>query len=93
MAPKIFRKDLLEVEVCADRRELGVRAGNAAAEAIRAAIRERGEARVIFAAAPSQSHLLSSVQFTPELPPFHTYSGECVSMTMTSISLKARPSR
>lgn len=67
MAPKIFRKDLLEVEVCADRRELGARAGAAAAEAIRAAIRERGEARVIFAAAPSQNETLETLASAPDV--------------------------
>ena len=67
MLSKVFRKDLLEVEVCADRRELGVRAGTAAAEAIRAAIAQRGEARVIFAAAPSQNETLETLASAPDV--------------------------
>lgn len=65
--PKLLQKEMLAVEVCADRRELGVRAGTAAAEAIRAAIRERGEARVIFAAAPSQNETLETLTRAPDV--------------------------
>ena len=61
----IFKKDLLTVNVAPDRAELGVRAGKAAAEAIRAAIARRGEARVIFAAAPSQNETLATLVAEP----------------------------
>ena len=61
----IFKKDLLTVNVAPDRAELGVRAGKAAAEAIRAAIARRGEARVIFAAAPSQNETRATLVAEP----------------------------
>ena len=64
---KRFQKDSLWVEVCADRAELGRRAGEAAAETIRAAIAERGEARVIFAAAPSQNETLATLVAAPDV--------------------------
>lgn len=65
--PTIFKKDFLTVEVCADRRELGARAGAAAAEAIRKAIGARGEARVVFAAAPSQNETLATLTQAPDV--------------------------
>ena len=58
---KRYIKDKLIVEVCADRAELGRRAGADAASAIRAAIEKKGRARVIFAAAPSQDDVLSEL--------------------------------
>ena len=61
----IFKKDLLTVNVAPDRAVLGVRAAKAAAEAIRAAIARRGEARVIFAAAPSQNETLATLVAEP----------------------------
>lgn len=51
----------LNIEIHKTRSELGVAAGKAAAEAIRKAIAERGEARVIFAAAPSQNETLADL--------------------------------
>ena len=62
---KRYQKDRLTVEVCADRAELGRRAGADAAEAIRAAIEKKGEARVIFAAAPSQNETLDALVAAP----------------------------
>ena len=60
-----FQKDNLTVNVCADRAELGREAGKLAAESIAAAIAERGEARVIFAAAPSQNETLDALMASP----------------------------
>lgn len=51
----------LNIEIHKNRAELGTAAGKAAAEAIRKAIAERGEARVIFAAAPSQNETLADL--------------------------------
>ncbi|MCF0234061.1 MAG: 6-phosphogluconolactonase, partial [Thermoguttaceae bacterium] len=65
--PKFLKKDSLDVEICADRAELGARAGAAAAAAIRAAVAERGEARVIFAAAPSQNETLAALAAAPDV--------------------------
>ncbi|MDO5308632.1 MAG: 6-phosphogluconolactonase [Planctomycetia bacterium] len=58
---KTFTQDQLYVEVCSDRAELGRRAGAAAAEAIAEAIARQGQARVIFAAAPSQNETLDAL--------------------------------
>lgn len=55
---RVFRQENLLVKVCADRAELGRVAGADAADAIRTATDARGEARVIFAAAPSQNETL-----------------------------------
>lgn len=62
-----FRKDKLHVKVCADRAELGRVAGADAADAIRAALRAASEARVIFAAAPSQNETLAALVAAPNL--------------------------
>ncbi|MBQ9874471.1 MAG: glucosamine-6-phosphate deaminase [Thermoguttaceae bacterium] len=56
-----FVKDQMKTTVCADRAELGALAGNLAADFIRRAIADRGEARVIFAAAPSQNETLAAL--------------------------------
>lgn len=64
---KLFRKENLVVEVCADRAELGRRAGADAADAIRDAIAANGEARVIFAAAPSQNETLDALCAAPDV--------------------------
>jgi len=53
-----FKVDLLNVEVYSSRLGLGIAAGKAAGNAIRDAITQKGEARVIFAAAPSQNETL-----------------------------------
>lgn len=62
-----FECEKLRVEVCADRAELGRRAGTAAAQHIREAIALRGEARVIFAAAPSQNETLETLCAAPDV--------------------------
>lgn len=51
----------LAVEIHADRPALGLAAARAAAAHIRDVIREKGEARVIFACAPSQDEFISSL--------------------------------
>ena len=63
----LYRKDKLIIEVCADRAELGARAGADAADAIRAAINANGEARVVFAAAPSQNETLETLVNAPDI--------------------------
>ena len=55
---KQFRAGKLAVIICSDRKQLGLLAGADAAEAIRRAIAEKGEANVMFAAAPSQDDTL-----------------------------------
>lgn len=61
-APKrSFRVDRLNVEVYPNRLELGIAAGKRAAAAIRQILEKKGEARVIFAAAPSQNETLDAL--------------------------------
>lgn len=57
----------LNVNVSPNRGELGVRAGKAAAVAIQKAITEKGSARVIFAAAPSQNETLANLVMYPDI--------------------------
>ena len=58
---KQFRAGKLAVIICSDRKQLGLLAGADAAEAIRRAIAEKGEANVMFAAAPSQDDTLRAL--------------------------------
>lgn len=60
-----FRKDRLMVQVYRNRHELGMAAGLRAAEKIRRALERRQEARVIFAAAPSQNETLEALVTAP----------------------------
>lgn len=53
--------DGLSVEVHADRAAIGRAAGDAAAAAIRTVLDRRAQARVVFAAAPSQSEMLDAL--------------------------------
>lgn len=53
--------DRLAVEIHADRAALGRAAARAAAECLRAAIAERGEARVILGCAPSQEEFIAAL--------------------------------
>lgn len=53
------------VDVRPDPREAGVAAGRHAAAAIRGAVETRGAARVVFAAAPSQEHMLDTLRGEP----------------------------
>ena len=62
---KQYRQENLIVDVSENRAELGRRAGKDAADAIRAAIAAKGEARVIFAAAPSQNETLDALVAEP----------------------------
>jgi glucosamine-6-phosphate deaminase len=64
MAPMPF-STTLPVQVFPTRRELGDAAGRDVAAAIRAAIDENGHARVVFAAAPSQSETLEVLAAQP----------------------------
>jgi len=57
--------DSIEVRTYPTREELGEAAASLAAEAIRAAIATRGEARVIFACAPSQNEFLAALVRRP----------------------------
>ncbi|MDO5553309.1 MAG: glucosamine-6-phosphate deaminase [Planctomycetia bacterium] len=52
---------MLKVKVCDDRATLGAMAAKQAASAIRDAIQAKGNARVIFAAAPSQNEMLAAL--------------------------------
>jgi glucosamine-6-phosphate deaminase len=58
---RFFCADRLAVEVHPDRAALGAAAARAAAAGIQGAIADRGEARVIFACAPSQDEFLQSL--------------------------------
>ncbi|MDR3405185.1 MAG: glucosamine-6-phosphate deaminase [Chthoniobacter sp.] len=62
---KMVAYDSLEVRTHATREELGDAAASAATETIRAAIATRGEARVIFACAPSQWEFLAALVRRP----------------------------
>jgi glucosamine-6-phosphate deaminase len=62
---KAFRADSLAVEVHDDRAAMGAAAARAAADCLRHAVAQRGGARVIFAAAPSQSDMLASLVREP----------------------------
>ncbi len=56
-----FLLERMTIDVAENRAELGLHAGLIAADAIRSAILRRGEARVIFAAAPSQNEMLATL--------------------------------
>lgn len=60
-----FRQDQLAVEVHPDRAAAGRAAGERAADAIRKALGQKGFARVIFAAAPSQDETLAALAKAP----------------------------
>ena len=62
---KTHRFDFLDVHQYPDRAALGSAAGQRVALAIRAAIGARGEARVIFACAPSQDEFLNALTAQP----------------------------
>ncbi len=59
--PRYLTAGRLAVEIHADRAALGATAGRAAAARIRAVIATRGEARVVFACAPSQDEFLAGL--------------------------------
>ena len=58
---KTFTKDALRVEIYDTRAEMGAAAGSLAAQRIREALAEKEEVNVIFAAAPSQNEMLSTL--------------------------------
>lgn len=62
---KSSRYDQLEVREYPNRRILGLQSAVSAADTILSAIGERGEARVIFACAPSQNEFLESLTAAP----------------------------
>lgn len=60
-----FLVDKLRVRIYANRRELGAAAAQAIAGDMRAALRRTGQARLIFAAAPSQNEMLAELGALP----------------------------
>jgi len=58
---KTMQVEKLQVFVCPSRQDMGIAAGNAAADAIRAVLAEKEYANVIFAAAPSQNEMLEAL--------------------------------
>ncbi|MDE5715701.1 MAG: glucosamine-6-phosphate deaminase [Anaeroplasmataceae bacterium] len=54
----------LEVHISTTRKEMGVAAGKRIEQIIKSAIKENGEARVIFASAPSQNEMLAYLKDT-----------------------------
>lgn len=58
---KKLQKDLLSVEIYSTRNEMGKAAGIKAAETIRKLLSEKAEVNIIFAAAPSQNEMLSTL--------------------------------
>lgn len=60
----MFQKDTLMVRIYTDRTEMGAAAAGDGAEILRGILKEQGNARVIFAAAPSQNELLHSLCHT-----------------------------
>ena len=56
---KYRERDFLKVHILENRTVMGKYAGRTASEAIKRAIADKGEARVIFAAAPSQNEVLA----------------------------------
>lgn len=62
-----FRVDRLDVRVHPDRQAMGAAAARQAGDRIRQAIDARGVARVIFASAPSQHELLTSLAGDPAI--------------------------
>lgn len=65
---KQFLADRLRVEIYDTRREMGLAAGALAARAICQAISRRGQANVMFAAAPSQNETLQALLEQPGVP-------------------------
>jgi len=62
-----LRADRLAVQIYRSRNEMGAAAAAAAAGRLRAAIAERGEARVVFASAPSQVEFLNALAGAADL--------------------------
>lgn len=66
-AERSFVKDRLNVLIFKNRTELGQAAGWNAAEAIKKAVSCKGEANVMFAAAPSQNEMLETLCADPDI--------------------------
>ncbi|MCQ2429386.1 MAG: 6-phosphogluconolactonase [Clostridia bacterium] len=64
---KHIKKDKLDIEIYGTRAEMGAAAGKAAADRIRALLREKDEVNVIFAAAPSQNETLAALCAAPDV--------------------------
>lgn len=62
-----FQTDRLQIFVLENRAEMGAAAGNTAAAAIKKALREKGRANVMFAAAPSQKETLAALRADREI--------------------------
>ena len=62
---KVMMKDALRVELYDSRAEMGLAAGNAAAEKIRELLEKKEQVNVIFAAAPSQNEMLEALIAAP----------------------------
>ena len=56
-----FKKELLDVFIYTNRAQMGAAAGKAAVDRIKEIIRAKGEANLIFAAAPSQNEILDAL--------------------------------
>jgi glucosamine-6-phosphate deaminase len=63
----MVRFDSLIVRVCPDRNEMGKAAAVAVAERMRFTIRQKGHARMVFAAAPSQVEFFAELTATPDI--------------------------
>ncbi len=64
---KSFAVDRLKVEVYSTRQEMGAAAAYDVAERVRHLFSEQGQARVVFAAAPSQNEFLAALATAPHL--------------------------
>jgi glucosamine-6-phosphate deaminase len=56
-----FKKELLDIFIYPNRAQMGAAAGKAAVDRIKEIIRAKGEANLIFAAAPSQNEILDAL--------------------------------
>ena len=65
---RVLREDSLVIRVYDNRADMGAAAAAQAAEIIRAVCAEKGEANVIFAAAPSQNEFLETLRKMDNLP-------------------------
>jgi glucosamine-6-phosphate deaminase len=59
--------DRLTLQVYANRLDLGIAAGRAAAQAIRSVLERQARCRIVFAAAPSQNEFLAELSRSPQI--------------------------
>lgn len=64
---RVLHFDKMRLEIHADRTAMGCAAGTAAAGALREILRIQGNARIIFAAAPSQDECLQVLRESPDI--------------------------